>query len=895
MTGATGRTARLCGAIIAAAAPLAPADVRRDWRREWTAEMSYAAGRARHLSAPRQVGADAALMLRCAGAFVHAAWLRWDRWRLEMLLQDVRYAIRTLVKKPGFAAITILTLAIGIGGNAAIFSAVRAVLLRPLPFPDPDRVVQLFSTTVRNPEAVAGTASPPDFIDWRRESTSFVEMAAINAGAYALTGDGPAEQVTGASVTGGFFTVLGVAPLYGRALTVEDDAVGGPGVAVLSHALWTRRFGADPQAVGRTITIDADAYRIVGIMPRGLAYPLQSEIWIPQRFTADEIATQRGAHYLDVVARLKDDASIDRAREEMRALAARLAEQYPSTNRNSRLAVHEMRSAMVGDVRTPLLLLLGAVGFVLLIVCVNVANLVLTRALGRTRELAIRTALGAGRVRLVRGVLIESLVLSINGGVAGLALALWATSAVSALDRSLGIPLLDETRIDGAVVTFTVGITVLAALLFGSLPAWHTSSIRDVAARIREESGNATGDRRRQRLRSLLIVAETALAVVLLVGAGLLLRSFVQLSSVDLGFDAPRVQTFNVSLPNTAYDMPPKRAALIDAIVTEAASLPGVEAAGAIFGLPLTDFGYTISMSTLDGRRLADDEQMTRSLQVRVVTPHYFRSMGIPILRGRAFEAADRLGAAPVVLVNETAANRLWPGEPATGHQFTLGTRMGQGGVNAGGMVIGVVKDVRDFGPAGPVRPTVYLAHAQFPVSFATITVRTSGAPEASVAALRGIVTRLDPNLPVFRVRTMDQIAGSAVAQPRVYLLLLSLFAAMAVLLAALGIYGVLMHAVAQRTREIGIRLALGAGRRDVVALVVRQAVALAVAGLVIGLAMALGATRLMAGLLFEVAPTDSTTYAIVAVGLMGVALLASYLPARRASRIDPVRAIKSD
>lgn len=893
MTSAPDRTARLCAALIAAAAPLAPADVRREWRREWEAEVGFTLGRLRRAARRPAAGHDGRVILRCAGAFVHAAWLRWDRWRAEMLLQDLRYAIRTLVKKPGFAAITILTLAIGIGGNAAIFGAVRAVLLRPLPFPEPERVVQLFSTTVKNPDFAGGTASPPDFVDWRRESTSFVEMAATNAGAYALTGIGPAEQVTGATVTGGFFAVLGVTPLYGRALAVADDAIGGPNVVVLSHALWTRRFGGDPQAVGRTVTIDADEYRIVGVMPRGFSYPLQSEIWLPQRFTADELATQRGAHYLDVIARLKPQSSIDRSREEMRALGVRLAEQYPSTNRNGRIAVHEMRNALVGDVRTPLFVLLGAVGFVLLIVCVNVANLVLTRALGRSRELAIRTALGAGRVRLVRGVLIESVVLSIAGGIAGLAFAVWATAAISALDSSLAIPLLGETRVDATVVAFTVAISIGAALLFGSLPAWHTSSIRDVAGRIREESGTATGDRHRHRVRSLLIIAETALAVVLLVGAGLLLRSFLQLSSVELGFDAERVQTFNVSLPDTAYDMPPKRAALVDSLVTQAAALPGVEAAGAIFGLPLTDFRYTISMSTLDGRRLADDEQTARSLLVRVATPNYFKAMGIPIVRGRAFDATDRLGAAPVVLINETAANRIWPGAAAIGHQFTLGTRMGQGGANAGGMVVGIVKDVHDFGAAAPVRPAVYLAHAQFPVSFATVVVRSVTPPDTLVESLRAIVTRLDPNLPVFRVRTMEQISANAVAQPRVYLLLLSLFALMAVLLAALGIYGVLMHAVAQRTREIGIRLALGAGRGAVVAMVVRQAVALAVAGLVIGLAMALGATRLMTSLLFQVTPSDSATYAVVAVALLAVAIVASYLPARRAARIDPVRAIK--
>jgi predicted permease len=880
----------ICAAVIRAAAPLAPADVRRDWRREWLAEVECAAARERRSRRPRL--AAARLAVRTGGAFVHALWLRWDRWRLEMLLQDIKYAVRTLAKRPGFTGLTILTLAIGIGANAAIFSAVRAVLLRPLPFPAPERLVQLFATTVKAPDRAAGTASPPDFTDWRRDSRSFVEMAAVNAGAYALTGVGPAEQVTGANVTGGFFNVLGVAPLYGRTLQPEDDASGAANVAVLSHGLWLRRFGGDPSAVGRTVTIDADTYRIVGVMPRGFAYPLQSDVWLPQRFSAEELATQRGAHYLDVIARLRDGASVESARDEMQAAALRLAEAYPSTNKDNRIAVHEMRSALVGEVRTPMLLLLGAVGFVLLIVCVNVANLVLTRALGRTRELAIRTALGAGRVRLVRGVLVESALLSAGGAAAGLALALWASQAIAAVRDGLGIPLLDETRVDATVVLFTLAIAALSALLFGSLPAWHTATIGDVAGRIREESGGATGDRHRQRLRGVLIVAETALAVVLLIGAGLLLRSFVRLSSVELGFDGRGVQTFNVSLPNTAYDTPDERARFIDTLVTQAAAVPGVTSAAAIFGLPLTDFRYTISMSTLDGRRLENDEQMSKSMQVRVVTPDYFETMGIAVVQGRAFAAGDRLGATPVVLVNEAAARRLWPNDSAVGHQFTLGTRMGQGGVDAGGTVIGVARDVHDFGAVTPVRPTVYLAHAQFPVSFATIVVRAPGVP-ALVEQLRAIVARLDPDLPIFRVRTMDQIAAAAVAQPRVYLLLLSLFAGVAVLLAALGIYGVLTHAVAQRTREIGIRLALGARRTEVIGLIVRQATALAVAGLVLGLVMAAAATKLMTGLLFEVTPTDTATYAVVALALFAVALIASYLPARRAARIDPVRALK--
>ncbi len=810
-----------------------------------------------------------------------------------MLVQDVKYAIRTLVKKPGFAMITVLTLALGIGANAAIFSAVRAVLLRPLPFPSPDRLVQLFSTSVKAPDGASGTASPPDFTDWRRDSRSFTDIAALNADSFALTGQGAAEQLSGASVTGGFFNVLGVPALIGRTLLPEDDAVGGPDVVVLSYSVWTRRFGSDAQIIGRTINIEGTEARVVGVMSRTFEYPQQSELWVPLRFSERDLATQRGAHYLNVIGRLKDGVAVEVAREEMRALALRIAEAFPSTNRNYRIAVHEMRSAMVGDFRPPLLMLLGAVGFVLLIVCVNVANLVLTRALGRTREMAIRNALGAGRVRLVRGVLVESLMLSVLGGVAGLALAMWASQGIAALDQSLAIPLLDETRVDGTVVAFTLAVSVIVALLFGSLPAWHTSSVGDLALRIREDSGNATGDRHRQRLRSTLIVAETALAVVLLVGAGLLLRSFVRMSSVELGFDPSRVQTFNVSMPDMKYQTPAQRAAFVGSLVARASAQPGVEAAGAIFGLPLTNFRYVISMSTLDGRRLNDDQQDARSLQIRVVTPDYFRAMHIPIVRGRSLGEEDRAGSTPAVVVNERAAALLWPEANPLGHEFTLGTRLGQGALPAGGTVVGVAGNVRDHGPMANVAPSVYLSHAQFPMGFVTLAIRTRGEPTSVTEPMRAVLAELDPDVPMFSVRTMEQRAASSVARPRVYLLLLSLFAATAVLLAALGIYGVLMHAVAQRTREIGIRLALGARRGEVVGMVVRHAALLAIAGLGLGLSLALGASRLIRSLLFGIEPSDALTYTVVALALLGIALLASYLPARRASRIDPIRALR--
>ena len=428
---------------------------------------------------------------------------------METLLQDLKYALRTLSKKPGFAAVTILTLAIGIGANGAIFSAVRAVLLRPLPFPEPERVVQIYSTTIARPLGPGGTASPPDFVDWRTDSTSFTGMAAISAGSIPWSGNGVAEQVPYAMVTGTFFDVLSVAAQHGRTLSADDDPVGAADVVVIAHDLWARRFGNDPAAIGRTMVLDGTPRRIVGVMPAGFSYPLSSELWIPLRFTSEDLATQRGAHYLDVIARLEPNVMLEAAQGELAGIVRRLGETYPRTNASKAVAVFGLRDALVGNVKPALLLLLGAVGFVLLIVCVNIASLTLTRAAGRTRELAVRAALGAGRARLINGMLAESLVLAIAGGAAGLLLAQWASQAISALDAGIGIPLLDQTRVDGAVIAFTCALALFAALFSGTLPAWHASSKLDVAQRIRDNASNLTASRERQRLRGSLIVAET--------------------------------------------------------------------------------------------------------------------------------------------------------------------------------------------------------------------------------------------------------------------------------------------------------------------------------------------------------------------------------------------------
>jgi putative ABC transport system permease protein len=883
---------RWCDFVLRAAAPMVPHDLRRDWLREWRAEFAYTAARA----ARNGRGLPASSLARAFGAVVHAAWIRWDRWRVEMITQDIKHALRSLRRKPSFAVVVLLTLAIGIGGTTAIFGAVNAVLLRPLPYPEPDALMRVYKTPMTNPDRMGGTSSPPDFFDWRRDNGVFSEMGASITGSLALTGLGAAERIPAGIVTGGFFDVMGVRAALGRTIAVADDPVGSRDVVVLSHQLWARRFGSNPGIIGQQITLDGSPAEVIGVMPEGFQYPLRSEIWVPLRFSAADLETQRGAHYVDVVGRLKSGVPIDRARENMRAVAARLARDFPRTNRETTASVYPLRESMVGSVRQSMFVLLGAVGLVLLIVCVNVASLVLIRAVGRGRELAVRVAIGAGRLTLVRSLLVESLMLGVGGGLLGLVLAYWATTAIAAMDPSIGVPLLNQTRLDITVVGFAIAIAVIASVVFGTLPAWQASSIGDVVMRIREEGGSTTSDPKRQRMRSLLIVAETTLAVVLLVGAGLLARSFDRLLSVDLGFSADAVQTFGVALPTTKYAEPAQRQAFIDTLLSRAATNPNVESAGAVFGLPLSNFRYGISTSTRDGITLSDDEQDDLTLQVRLITPDYFKTMAIPVVRGRGISASDRIGAPLVVLLNQAGAARVWPNQDALGHSLELGTRLGLGGARAGGTVVGIVADVRDYGPAVPVEPTIYLAHAQWPDDSMTVVAKArNGDPASLVQPLRSVLQELDADVPMFAIRSMPQISANAMAQPRLYLVLIASFAGTAMLLSAIGLYGVLTYAVGQRTREIGIRLALGAKRGEVLRMVMVQAGQLAVAGVAIGLAAAMLASRALRSQLFEIAPTDAATYAGVGLGLLLVALLASWIPARRAARIDPLTALRHD
>jgi putative ABC transport system permease protein len=810
------------------------------------------------------------------------------------MLHDLRYALRQLAKQPAFTAVVVLILGLAIGGNTAIFGAVRAVLLRPLAFPNADRLVRVVPapTEAAGTAVVLETASPPDFVDWRNDNHVFSELAAMNEGGFALTGEGPAEQIGGTSVTGGFFSVMGVRPLLGRGFTPDDDAVDGPRVAVLGYTLWQRRFGGDEAVVGHTARFDGEAYTIVGVMPPGFAYPGNSEVWLPLRFTVHDLTTQRGAHYLDVIGRLKVGVTMAAAGADVRQIAARLAAAYPRTNDGSTARIVSLRDALVGDVRPALMILLGAVGLVLLVACANVASLMLVRGLARQRELAIRTAMGASRARLVRALLVESLLLATVGGLVGVLLAVWGTSLIAHLQAS-GIPFLSATRVDGPVLAFAATVTLVTGLLFGVLPAWQVSSARDVEARLKDESRGASGGRSKARTRNALVVAELALALVLLAGAGLLLRSFVRLSQVDLGMDPEHVLTFQLSLPDAKYPEASESAEFVRALRERIDALPGVATSAAVFGLPLSGFSYVISAYELDGRELAEADKDRLSVQVRVATPAYFRTLGIPLLRGRTIDETDRADAPPVMVVNQAAAKLLWPGQDPMGHRLSIGTRLGLGGPRVGGEVVGVVGDVHEWGPAAGVRPTIFMAHQQYPVTFMGVVVRTAGDPATLVEPARQVLAALDPDVPMSGVRTMPQRVGASVAQPRLYLVLLGIFAAVAILLAAVGIYGLLAQTVERRTREIGVRLALGAERRDIVGLVVRQTGALVAVAVTVGLLGAALGGRVLARLLFGVRPTDPPTLLGVAAGIAVVALVAGYLPARRAASVQPAEALR--
>ncbi len=803
---------------------------------------------------------------------------------------DFRLAVRRLARTPGFTLIAAFTLAIGIGATTAIFSVVDAALFRALPYPAANELLRIYTPADNGGRS---TVSPSDFVDYRGESRSFRAMAAFVEETYALSGDGPAEQRDGAYVTGDFFTVLGVRPALGRPILADDAVPGGPRVVVLSDALWRGRYGADLSLIGRTIMLDGVATTAIGVMPPQFDYPTGTSLWTPLRFTAQQLATQRGAHYLDVIGRLRPGVSVAEANADLAAIQARLAAAYPNTDNAGPAAVRTLRESLVGNMRTPLLVLLGAVGLVLLVACANVANLLLARALRRQREFAVRTALGASRARIVRALLVEALVLALIGGAGGVLLSVWGTKALIAL-RS-GDQLLASVTADGRMLAITFVLSTACGLLFGLVPALHVSPRRDVATALAGGGRGGSASVSAQRAKRTLAVAEMALSVILLTGAGLLLRSFLLLSAVDPGFAAQGRLTFSLSLPDARYDTPEKSAAFFNELLTQLRALPEVRDAGIVSGLPLTGYSYTISAHDLDGRKLENAESDRLSTEVRRVSPGYFRTMGIPVKLGRGITGTDRYGAPPVVVMNEAAARLIFPGGSPLDHEFLIGTSFGLKRGRAGGTVVGVVGNTHDAELDRDAEPTVYLSEDQFPTNSVSVVLRTRTTPGALVAPARSLVSALDPDLPLYEPRSMNDVVDRSLNRQRFITTLLGIFAAVAVLLAGVGLYGVIAYSVGERTREIGIRLALGALRRDVLRLVLRGGMTLAIIGVLIGLAGSVVTTRLLAGFLYGVGPLDLPTLLLTTLLVLVSALLATALPAHRATQLEPVEALREE
>jgi len=807
---------------------------------------------------------------------------------IEGIWQDVRYGLRSLAKNPGFTAVAVLALALGIGANSAIFSVVNAILLRPLPYKDPDRLVMVWEDRSKNGYP-RDTPAAGNFHDWREQNQVFEGMAAVANQSFNLTGSGEPERVDGRRVSANLFQLLGVEPLHGRRFLPEEDQPGAGRVVVLSHGLWQRRFGSDPQVLGSQLTLDGESHTVVGVMPADFRFPSpEDQMWVPIAFNSQE-AANRGRHFLQVYARLKPGVGLEQARAEMDTIAARLQQQYPNSNTNVGAAVVPLHEQLVGDIRPALLLLLGAVGFVLLVACANVANLLLARAAARQKEIALRLALGASRARLLRQFLTESLLLALLGGASGLLLALWGVNLLRSFIPE-SVSQASTVSVDSSVLAFTLLVSVLTGLVFGLAPASQTSGF-NLNETLKEGGRDSAAGRRGGRVRSLLVVAEVAVSLVLLIGAGLLINSFLRLRGVDPGFRTDNLLTMKVVLPKTKYPDHARRSAFYTELLGRVAALPGVNSAAVTTNLPLTFKGNSMGVS-IEGRPDPGPGQRP-SVVTRVVSPDYFRTMGIGLLQGRQFGRDDRADTTSVAVVSETLARRFWPGEDPLGKRLTPGPATSTN-PDDWITVVGVARDVRQFELDADPKPQMYLSYEQ--AGFfepGDLVVSTAVDPLGLAGAVRQAVWQVDRDQPVSDVRTMSDILSASLARQRFSTLLLALFAAVALALAAVGVYGVMSYTVARRTHEIGIRMALGARQRDVLRLAVGQALRLVAAGVAVGLAGALLLTRVMASQLYGVSATDPVTLVTITLVLVCVALLASYVPARRAARVDPLIALR--
>lgn len=816
---------------------------------------------------------------------------------METLLQDLQYGVRMLLKTPGFTAVAVLALALGIGANTAIFSVVNAVLLRPLPFADPERLMLVgeINNNQKGAEDQVGIA-PANYLDYRNDNKSFESLGAFSMTArsgFNLGGAGEPERVTGANVTANLFPTFGVNPIHGRHFQPEEEKQGNHRSVMLSHALWQRRFGGDAAIVGKTITMNGFSYLVVGVMPKGFEFPTKDvlptlqtlqrpvEAWVPLSIPEADW-TARGSRFMHSVGRLKPGVTPEQATADLNGIAGRLAQQHVQ-NIGWGGKVVSLQEQMVGSIKLALLVLFGAVGFVLLIACANVANLLLARAATRQKEIAVRVALGAGRARLIRQLLTESFVLGLAGGLLGLLLAVWGVNILASISpQSVSLP--SQLGLDARVVAFTLLVSLLTAVIFGLVPALQASKI-DLNEAIKEGGGrSATGTG--QRLRNMLVVAEIALAVILLVGAGLMVKSFRRLESVNPGFEPKNVLTFQYTLPASKYPDDPEVIAFNRQLIQRLKALPGVESVSGTTVLPLGKTSNYTSFE-IDGRPPLPPGEFLLAEHLGIF-PDYFKTMRVPLLKGREFTEQDTKTTTPVMMVNEAMARQFWPNEDPIGKRVKIDYDQG-----VAREVIGVVNNVKNFGLEAESKPEMYVSEDQFPFQSTFLVVRSTGDPKSLRGAITQEVMSVDKDQPIYNLMTMEDVLTASVGRQRFNMLLMTCFAVVAAILAAVGLYGVIAYSVTQRTHEIGIRMALGAQQRDILRLIVGNGLKLALIGIAIGLFGAFALTRVIESLLYGISTTDPTTFGIIALLVAGAALLSSFIPARRATKVDPMVALR--
>ncbi|HKP87588.1 MAG TPA: ABC transporter permease [Blastocatellia bacterium] len=809
---------------------------------------------------------------------------------MQTLRQDIRYGTRALLKYPGFTAVAVIALALGIGANTAIFSVVNSMLLRSLPFSEPDRLVQIWESNIKRGRTEM-PASFPNFADWRDQNHVFEQVIAYSDWSFNLTRAGEPERIRSAIVSPTFFSTLGITPLVGRVFLAEEDQKGKDFVVVMGEQLWRRRFNSDPNIAGKAIDLGGQSFTVVGVIAQGAQLPLMPndiDLWAPvsQGFGM----TNRRGHYLSVIARLKPGVTREQAQADMDSIAASIAEKYPDSNTDFGVRLVGLHEQIVGDFKTALLVLLAAVVCVLLIASANVANMLLARAADRQKEIAIRSALGAGRARLVRQLLTESLLLAFAGGMIGLLLALWGIDLLVALSPA-DLPRVKEVAVDGHVLGFTLAVSLLTGIIFGLAPALQASR-PDLNEMLKEGGRSATSGTGRQRLRSLLVVSEIALSLVLLVGAGLLMRSFLKLESVNPGFNPRNVLTMQLDLSGPNYKTGAQVIAFHDQLLDKIKALPGVESAATRSFTPIApDASFAFLSFQVEGRPV-DLADRTIAFY-NAVSPDYFQTMEIAVVKGRQFDQHDVRKAQNVAIINETLARRHFPGEDPIGKRVTLNDENPT--EEEWVTIVGIVKDTKPRALDSESVAELYMPYDQQPESYMSLMIRTTSQTEAMAAAVRSEVQALDPNQPVYSIRTLQSVLSESVSTPRFRTLLLAILALVAVILAVVGIYGVMSYSVTQRTHELGIRMALGAKSSDVLKLVVGHGLALALAGVALGLAGSFALTRLMSSLLYGVSATDPATFVSIPLILTGVALGACFVPARRATKVDPMAALRHE